>query len=319
MIIGAGSTSFELLRGFAEASPVIPRPGWMDRRSRPIAVGDVLHYLRRAVGLPTAVNGAFDLNGPETVTYLELVQRCARVAGLPLRLPVPTPVWSHDVAARLSGVLTSVPSLVAGPLLRSLEHDLCSTDNRIAEYIPAPAGGLTGVDRAMRLSRVRDIPPAAAADGDARSYVDSRSVACRATPDELWQVITGIGGSNGWYTIPLVWTLRGALDHAIGGVGLHRGRPRKIGPGDAVDSWTVEDRDDAARRLVLRADMKMPGATTMTMSATTDGAGMTRYVQTIRFRPAGTVGRLYWLAQRPVHDLVFSVMAGKLARRAEDG
>ncbi|WP_240519462.1 SDR family oxidoreductase [Amycolatopsis antarctica] len=315
MIIGAGSASFELLRTFTRLSPLVPRPGWMSRRSRPIAVDDVLHYLVTAAGMPAPVNGVFDLNGPESLSYLELVQRCARTLGLPWRLPVPVPVWSHELSAVLAGLVTSVPGVVARPLFRSLEHDLDTAEHGIARHIADPPGGLSSVDRAIaRCAEPRPVPVRA---GTAAPYVDARSVDSAAAPASLWRVIAGVGGDNGWYTLPLVWTLRGALDHALGGIGLYRGRPAEVSPGDAVDFWTVRECDPVARRLVLRADMRMPGVTTLTMRAVPSGDGGSRYEQTVRFRPRGVAGRLYWLLQKPAHDLVFSVMARNLVREAE--
>jgi uncharacterized protein YbjT (DUF2867 family) len=315
MIIGDGSVSFELLRQLAEKSPLLPRAQWMARRSSPIAADDVLHYLAAAADLSTPVNGVFDINGPETLTYSELVQRCARTANRPWRIPVPAPLWSHELSAQIAGLFTTVPSSLARPLLRSLEHDLDSADHRIAEHIADPPDGLTSVDQAMRAAHrhtASTVPP----ETEQQCYVDSRSTPSTSTPDELWDVITGVGGEQGWHTWPLVWELRGALDHLLGGIGLHRGRPANIRPGDTVDFWTVEERDDNARRLVLRADMKMPGTTTLTMSAVSDDGGDTRYQQTIRFWPHGATGHLYWLLQKPAHDLVFSTMARNIARHS---
>lgn len=313
MIIGDGSASFELLRRLAENSPLLPRARWMSRRSRPIAADDVLHYLSAAANLSAPVNGVFDINGPETVTYYELVQRCARTANRPWRIPVPAPLWSHELSALMAGLFTTVPSSVARPLLRSLEHDLDSADHRIDEHIAAPPAGLVGLDQAMRTAHRHTgsmVPPGT----ERHCYVDSRSLPSASTPDELWTVITGVGGEQGWHTMPLVWELRGALDHLFGGIGLHRGRPPHIGPGDAVDFWTVAERDDKARRLVLRADLKMPGETTLTMCAAGDDDGNSSYRQTIRFWPHGVTGHLYWLLQKPAHDLVFSTMARNIAR-----
>lgn len=312
MIIGDGSASFELLRHLAEKSPLLPRAPWMSRRSRPIAADDVLHYLSAAATLRAPVNGVFDINGPETVTYAELVQRCARTANRPWRIPFPAPLWSHELSAQIAGLLTTVPSSVARPLLRSLEHNLDSADHRIAEHIADPPAGLTSVDQAMRTAH-RQTTTTEPPETNRQYYVDSRSLPSAATPDVLWDVITGVGGEQGWYTVPLVWELRGVLDHLVGGIGLHRGRPPHIKPGDSVDFWTVAERDDNAKRLVLRADMKMPGVTTLTMCAGGDGGG-TRYRQTIRFWPHGASGHLYWILQKPAHDLVFSAMARNIAR-----
>lgn len=306
MIIGAGSTSFALLREASVGLPVIPRPGWMNRRSRPVAEADVLHYLTTAAENPS-IDGVFDVSGPETLSYLELVQRCARVTGRAARVPVPVPFWSHRLAARLTGLLTPTPVGVAAALFESLDHDLLPTAVEIADRLPGPAAGPTSVDRAIRA--------AVAAEDDTPGgtpYVDDRTVRSDADPAEVWRTIVGLGGREGWHTLPLVWAVRGTVDHLLGGVGRYRGRQTELAAGDVVDFWTVLRRDDRNRRLVLRADLKMPGRTVLEMSVTRDEQG-TRYRQKITFTPDGLPGTLYWLLQKPAHDLVFATMALAIA------
>ncbi|MDI5975683.1 DUF2867 domain-containing protein [Amycolatopsis magusensis] len=307
MIIGRGSASFELLRQFAHASPVLPRAAWMSRTSRPVGIDDVLHHLSTAAALPTPVSGRFALSGPEQLSYFELVQRCARVAGLPVRIPVPAPLWSHRLAARAAALATTVPAEAAAQLFESLDHDLVDT---APDRLPAPPGGPTSVDNALRAA----MAPAASASA-AEPYLDERVCATRAGAAQLWRTITSVGGSRGWFTIPFLWEARGLLDHLAGGAGLYRGRQAELACGDVVDFWTVEHRDDARRRLVLRADMKMPGSTLLEMSAETAGA----YRQKISFVPRGPAGHAYWRLQKPAHDLVFGLMARNLVHAAERG
>ncbi|MEC3981648.1 DUF2867 domain-containing protein [Amycolatopsis sp. H20-H5] len=309
MIIGNGSTSFDLLRTTTRRAPLLPQPRWMSRRSRPVAVADVLHYLRVAAELPSPVNGAFDVSGPETLSYLSLVQRCARVLGLPARLPIPAPLWSHRIAALVAGLTTPIPAAVAAPLFESLDHDMLPSDADVTERLPPPPGGTTTVDNAIRAAA--DRPGATPASGE--PFVDEHVLPSAATADELWRTITGLGGADGWHTLPLVWSVRGAVDHLIGGVGLYRGRGPELAGGDVVDFWTVRERDDTARRLVLRADMKMPGQTLLEMSVTQDERGVS-YHQKITFTPDGIAGKLYWQLQKPLHDLVFTTMARNIAR-----
>ncbi len=308
MIIGRGSASFDLLRT-ARLVPWVPVPRWTRNTSRPVAAADVVHYLLAAADLEHPVRGAFDVSGPEALSYLELIQRYARVTGLRVRLPVPAPVWSHRLAARLAGLVTPIPSSVAGPLFESLDHDLQPTDSDVTTVLPPPPGGPTTVDNAIRAA----CPPAEVPTTSDTPFVDEVVVTSTAGPDEVWRTVTGLGGPNGWHTIPLVWTFRGALDHLAGGVGLYRGRAPEITDGDVVDSWTVLHRDDTARTLVLRADMRMPGDTVLRMGVEVHG-GRTRYRQTITFTPDGQAGRLYWQVQKPLHDIVFATMAHGIAR-----
>ncbi|HEX6344258.1 DUF2867 domain-containing protein [Umezawaea sp.] len=304
MIIGRGSTSFDLL-ATARLSPWVPVPRWMRNTSRPVAAADVVHYLLAAAEVEPPVRGTFDVPGPEALSYLALVQRYARVTGLRTRLPVPAPLWSHRLAAALTGVVTAIPSAVARPLFESLDHDLEPTDGVVTDVLPAPPRGPTTVDNAIRAT----FPATACRAATGAPFVDELVVPTTAGPDEVWRTITGLGGTTGWHTIPLVWTVRGAVDHLVGGVGLYRGRAPEVSDGDVVDFWTVLHRDDAARRLVLHADMRMPGDTVLEMSVE-PGA----YRQRITFTPDDVAGKLYWHLQKPLHDVVFTTMAHGIAR-----
>ncbi|MCG8923060.1 DUF2867 domain-containing protein [Lentzea sp. CC55] len=310
MVIGDGSASFELLRSSAKLSPWVPVPSWMHNTSRPVAVADVVHYLLAAADLPEPVDGTFDVPGPEQLSYLELVQRCARVLGLPVRLPVPAPVWSHKLAAQVAGLVTPTPAAVAEPLFASLDHDLTADGPPVTDVLPPPPGGVTSVDNAIRAATA---PEPEKSGGEV--FTEERTVLTDASTEDVWRTVTTLGGKNGWHTIPLVWTVRGAIDHLAGGIGLYRGRAPRVGEGDVVDFWTVVHRDDAARRLVLRADMKMPGHTLLDMRVDRDG-GRTRYRQKITFTADGLLGQLYWWTQKPLHDLVFATMARGIVHAA---
>ncbi len=305
MIIGAGSASFDLLAKAARGGPVVPNPAYMGNRSRPIALRDVLYYLVEAASREP-VNTVADIAGPDTLTYLELLQRCARVAGLPKRLPIPV-VLPPTIAAALS----SEPLVRA--LVDSLKHDLVPT-----HPLPPPPYGSTSIDRALREAlgiSEPEGPPLDAPD----LLKDRKQVRVRAERFALWKAITDIGGANGWHTLPGAWSLRGAVDHLFGGVGLHRGRPTDLARGDVVDSWTVVDRHDGDTELVLRADLRLPGRAWLTLRATDgDHPGECGFEQTTLFQPHGLAGKIYWYTQKPLHDVVFGTMALGIARAAEE-
>ncbi|WP_330275595.1 SDR family oxidoreductase [Lentzea sp. NBC_00516] len=310
MIIGAGSASFELLRSSARLTPWVPVPSWMHNTSRPVALADVVHLLVAAADVPEPVGGVFDVPGPERLSYLELVQRCARVLRLPVRLPVPAPLWSHKLAAQVAGLVTPVSAAVAEPLFASLDHDLAADGPPITDVLPAPPGGMTSVDNAIRAATT---PEAEKTGGEV--FTEERTVLTEASPEDVWRTVNTLGGQDGWHTVPLVWTVRGAIDHLFGGIGLYRGRAPEVGDGDVVDFWTVVRRDDEARQLVLRADMKMPGRTVLDMRVDREG-DRTRYRQKITFTADGLLGQLYWMAQKPLHDIVFATMARGIVKKA---
>ncbi|MDQ3576998.1 MAG: SDR family oxidoreductase, partial [Actinomycetota bacterium] len=247
---------------------------------------------------------------PDTISYIDLIQRYARIAGLPWRVPVPV-LGVPRSAVALAAVLTPYPSLLVRALVESLGHDLVALS-----ALPPPPGGALSVDRALRLAIGHEIPegPSTAA----AALRDHKVTKVAASTARLWSAITAIGGTNGWHTPPGAWELRGAVDHLLGGIGLHHGRPTTLAVGDAVDTWTVVERSDAESLLVLRADMKLPGTAWLSMRAV-GGARQSQYEQTVTFVPDGLLGRAYWRLQRPAHDLVFGLMARGMARAAEAG
>ncbi|WP_018684970.1 DUF2867 domain-containing protein [Actinokineospora enzanensis] len=306
MVIGAGSASFTLLTRAARGGPVLPSPAYMANRSRPIAIDDVLHYLVEAAEAEP-VDWVADIGGPEVVTYLELVQRCARVLGLPRRLSVPVP----EVPIALAAAVSPLPEPLVRALLDSLRHDLVPTS-----VLPPPPGGSTSLDCAMRSAL--GVPVPVGPPDDVAVLCDHRRLRVRAGRRALWRVITDIGGDAGWHTLPGAWALRGCVDHLLGGVGLHRGRPARLTPGDVVDSWSVVDRSDADRTLVLRTDMRLPGRAWLTLRAVEgERPGESGYEQTVTFAPDGMLGKLYWYSQKPAHELVFGLMAQGVAWSAE--
>ncbi|UOX93076.1 SDR family oxidoreductase [Amycolatopsis sp. FBCC-B4732] len=310
MIIGRGSAGLELLVRTARL-PIRPRPRWTARRSRPVALADVRHFLRTAADAAPA-NGRFDVTGPERISYHDLVRRCGRVLRRPEALAVPAPLWSHPLAALVTGLATPVPASVAAPLFASLDHDLLPADTPVEAVLPAPPGGPTSLDNALRAAL--DTPAAVAPEG--RAHVGEHTRYTRASPQSVWEAITRLGGDDGRFPPGFAWALRGVLDHALGGVGLYRGRSPRPGPGDVLDFWTVRRRDDTRRELVLGAEMRLPGDAELSLRAEPAGAG-TRLRQQVRFTPAGIVGDVYWHVQKPGHDLVFGLLARSIVRAAE--
>jgi uncharacterized protein DUF2867 len=151
-------------------------------------------------------------------------------------------------------------------------------------------------------------------------YLDERTRTTSAAPEQVWRVVEGIGGDNGWYSFPLAWTVRGWLDRLVGGVGLRRGRrdPQRLFVGDALDFWRVEEREPG-RLLRLRAEMRLPGLAWLEFHvehADAD-AGTTLLRQRATFAPRGLAGHLYWWAIAAFHGIVFGGMVRGIVRAAE--
>ncbi|KAB1937065.1 SDR family oxidoreductase, partial [Micromonospora sp. ALFpr18c] len=263
VIIGSGSASFEMLRYLTERLPAMITPRWVRNRIQPIAVRDVLRYLAGCATLPPEVNRGFDIGGPDVLTFREMMQRYARVAGLRRRIIVPVRPLTPSLSSHWVGLITPVPNAIARPLVESLIHEAVAHEHDIARYVPDPPGGLTGFDDAvaLALAKVRDAQvetrwsTASGPDAPAEplptdpdwsggtTYTDTRERAVDASPAALWRVIEGVGGEHGWYSFPLAWSVRGWLDRLVGGVGLRRGRrdPHHLQVGEALDFWRVEE------------------------------------------------------------------------------
>ena len=335
VIIGSGSASFEMLRYLTERLPVMITPRWVTNRIQPIAVRDVLRYLVAVAALPPDVNRGFDIGGPDVLTYREMMSRYALVAGLRKRIIMPVRPLTPWLSAHWVGTVTPVPNAIARPLVASLVHEAVAREHDIARYVPDD--GLLGFDEAVRraLGKIRDAEvetrwsTAAGLDAAAEPlpsdpkwsggsvYTDLRTRRVAAPKEALWRVIEGVGGDNGWYSLPLAWSVRGWLDRLVGGVGLRRGRRdrQRLYVGEALDFWRVEE-IVPGELLRLRAEMKVPGRAWLEMRAESDGKGGSTYTQRAVFLPRGLAGHVYWAAVLPFHGVIFSGMARNIAKGA---
>ncbi len=339
VVIGSGSASFEMLRYLTERLPAMVTPRWVNTRIQPIAVRDVLRYLVATAALPAGLNRTFDIGGPDVLTYGDMMQRYAAVAGLRRRIIVPVPVLSPTLSGHWVGLVTPVPNAIARPLIESLRYEVVCTEDDLRDLVPDPPTGRISYDEALRLAlqRIRDAKvttrwsaaswPGAPSDplpsdpdwAGGSLYVDERSVPVHAEPDRLWRVIEGIGGENGWYSWSLAWAVRGWLDRLVGGVGLRRGRRDRqhLMVGETVDFWRVEELQRGTL-LRLRAEMRLPGLAWLELCVdpATDTASAT-YRQRAVFHPRGLAGHLYWWSLRPFHGVIFGGMSRSIARAAE--
>jgi uncharacterized protein YbjT (DUF2867 family) len=337
VILGSGSASFEMLRYLTERLPAMITPRWVRTRIQPIAVRDVLRYLAGCATLPADVNRRFDIGGPEVLTYVEMMQRYATAAGLRRRVIVPVPFLSPKLSAHWVNVVTPVPGAIAKPLVRSLINEVVCRERDIAVYVPDPPEGLLGFDESVRLAlqRVREAQvetrwssatwPGAPSDplptdpqwAGGSLYTDLRRTAVSAPPLALWRVIEGIGGENGWYSLPIAWAARGLMDRLVGGVGLRRGRRdrNRLYVGEAVDFWRVEEVLPGSL-LRLRAEMRLPGAAWLELSVEQTSLG-TEYVQRALFHPRGLAGHAYWWSVAPFHGIVFGSMVRNIKAAAQ--
>jgi len=338
VIIGSGSASFEMLRYLTERLPAMITPRWVRTRTQPIAIRDVLRYLVLSAEMPPEVSRAFDIGGPEVLTYEEMMHHYAAVAGLPKRIIMPINVLSPGLSSHWVGLVTPVPVRLARPLVKSLRHDAVCREHDIARWIPDPPEGLIGFDKAVELAlkRVREADvatrwssasyPGTPSDplptdpdwAGGTLYTDVRTVETDAAPEEVWRAVERIGGEHGWYSARMLWEVRGVMDRAVGGVGLRRGRrdPDQLLVGDIVDFWRVEERQPP-HLLRLRAEMKMPGKAWLEFTIDPREGGGSILRQRAVFYPKGLSGHAYWWSVAPFHRFVFPGMAQHMVDEAE--
>jgi uncharacterized protein YbjT (DUF2867 family) len=331
MIIGAGSASFEMLRALVERLPVMICPKWVKTRSQPIAVRDVLAYLAGCLEIPVEPGGAvYDIGGPEVLTYREMMLRFAAILGLK-RYIIDVPVLTPRLSAYWVNLMTPVPAGIAFPLIEGLKAETICEDDRIRRLIPfEPIGFDEAVRRALDRIRRNDVTtrwtnastrrrrPEVEFDPDAFPIKDEQVMEADAPAAVLFDRVRRIGGDVGWYYAGALWRIRGGMDRLIGGVGLRRGRrdPVKVWTGDAIDFWRVGD-FVPDRRLLLHAEMKVPGDAWLEFRVRPLDDGRSELTQTAYFRPSPFWGHMYWYALYPVHELIFRGMARNIARAAE--
>lgn len=337
VVIGSGSASFEMVRHLTDVLPYMPAPRWVRNRIQPIAVRDVLHYLLGAARVDPELNRAVDIGGPDVLRYGQMMNGYALEAGLRQRAIAALPVLTPGLASHWVNLVTPVPRSIARPLIASLQNECVMDDHDIDAIIPPPEGGLTPYRRAVQLALGRvdaDEVETSWQDADVLGapsdplpsdpewagrtvFTDERSSDTTASPERLWAVIAGIGGTNGWYSARALWEIRGWMDRLVGGIGLARGRRSRgtVRVGDAIDFWRVEAVEEG-RLLRLRAEMRVPGEAWLELKAVPREGGA-RYEQRAVFFPRGLAGRLYWLGVLPFHGLIFTAMATRITEMAE--
>jgi len=332
VVIGSGSASFEMLRYLVEVLPVMVTPRWVTTRSQPIAISDVIALLTAAITDEQLAAGTYEVGGPDVVSYAEMMELYAELAGLPARRLVKVPLLTPGLSAHWVGLVTPVPVPLARELVESLVNEVVVTDGRAAEaFSHRPIGLREAIERALAATRNGTVPTSfvdadlvhfapAPTDPDwsgGTDLTDVRTVATPAPPARVFATVTSIGGTRGWYAGERLWELRGLIDQLVGGPGLRRGRrdPHLLAVGDHLDFWRVEA-IIPSRLVRLHAEMRLPGEAWLTWELAPDGTG-TRITQTAEYRPRGLFGRLYWLAVAPFHRFIFPGMLAGIAADAE--
>jgi uncharacterized protein YbjT (DUF2867 family) len=326
IIIGSGSASFEIIRDLAEKLPLMITPKWLNTKCQPIGITDVIQFLQKSLFNKSVYNQSFDIGGPDILTYKEMLLGFAKVRGLK-RWIFTIPVMTPKLSSYWLYFVTSTSFKLASALVNSMKVEVVCKNNDINQLLDMnPIGYETALQRTFYkiqgnqiLSSWKDSWSSGLMHQKIDLFLDVPNFGCfkdkrskvlgniEKSKDKIWR----IGGQNGWYFGNWLWKFRGFIDKLFGGVGLRRGRthPFNLNPGDAVDFWRVLYSNIEEGRLLLFAEMKLPGEAWLEFNIQDDVL-----TQTATFRPKGLLGRLYWYNILPFHGLIFNGMLKELAK-----
>ena len=325
IIVGSGSASFEIIRDIVEKLPVMIAPKWLNTLCQPIAIRNVIQFLKRVILQETCLNKNFDIGGTEIVSYKNMLLQFAEVRKLKRRIII-VPVFTPKLSSYWLYFITSTSFQLAVNLVHSMKVNVVCRPNNLAQdlgielipYKTAVEMAFTKIEEQMVLSSWKDALSSSNAKLDLKHYAEVPSFGCykdlkwreiKGGPEKVLNNIWSIGGQNGWYYGNHLWKLRGLVDKFFGGVGLRRGRTNvnSIQTGDALDFWRVLVADKSHSRLLLFAEMKLPGEAWLEFRIMKRHNKL-QLRQTATFRPRGLWGRLYWFTMLPFHYFIFDGM-----------
>lgn len=330
IIVGSGSASFEIIRDLVEKLPVMIAPRWLNTKCQPIAIRNVIHYLSSLPEKKETVNRVYDIGGPEILTYKEMLLQYGEVRGLK-RYIYTVPVLSPRLSSFWLYFVTATSYNLASNLVDSMKVDVIARNNDLCEiialdpvtYMESVQLAFQKIEQNLVLSSWKDAVVTSGSEvSNIEEFVkvpvhgcfkDKKERRIERPWEEVLENIWRIGGKQGWYYGTFLWKLRGYLDKLFGGIGLRRGRrsPTEIYPGDALDFWRVIIASREKKRLLLFAEMKLPGEAWLEFRIIKkDNQNILR--QTATFRPKGLMGRLYWYSVWPFHVFVFNGMINRL-------
>jgi uncharacterized protein YbjT (DUF2867 family) len=325
IIVGSGSASFEIIRDLVEKLPVMIAPRWLNTRSQPIAIRNVIQFLHGVILREETYGSSYDIGGPEILTYKEMLLRFARVRKLKRSVYV-VPVMTPKLSSYWLYFITSTSYKLAVNLVDSMKVEIVCSENNLDqllniklinyeesvqmafdkieqhEVLSSWKDALSGNRLAQGINILVLVPEHGCfKDHRKQSIIDETTVL-----DRIWS----IGGKNGWYYGNWLWETRGFLDKLSGGVGLRRGRrdDKHLAAGDALDFWRVIYANREEKRLLLYAEMKLPGEAWLEFRIMDNVL-----YQAATFRPLGLWGRIYWYTVLPFHGFIFRGMIKNIA------
>ncbi len=326
IIIGSGSASFEIIRDLVEKLPVMVAPKWLKTRCQPIGIRNVIEYLQGVLLKKESFHQTFDIGGTEILTYKQMLYGFAKMRGLK-RLIITIPILTPKLSSLWLVFVTSTTYSLARSLVNSMRNEVICHDTRIQQlvttkilsYEESLQLAFDKISQKSVISSWKDAISLSTMDKKFLNnvqvpehgvFTDKRKIEFERNKEEVIDNIWSIGGNRGWYFGNWMWRIRGVIDKMVGGVGLRRGRRSEtdLKAGDALDFWRVLVADKPNGRLLLYAEMKLPGEAWLEFKVK-ENDGKKILFQTATYRPLGLWGRLYWYSVLPFHGLIFPKMA----------
>lgn len=332
IIIGSGSASFEIIRDLVEKLPIMIAPKWLKSKCQPIGIADVIDYLAKVLNEPRCFGKAFDIGGPDKLSYKEMLLQFAEIRHLKRKIWI-VPVLTPKLSSHWLFFITSTSHSLAKALVDSLKNDAVCKNEEIQKIIPKTC--LTykqAVEKAFQKIEDDDVVSSwkdswSSTDMPAKyyqfvqvptfgclHYIASQNFDLNLDPQLVMNAFYKMGGKNGYY-VNWAWKIRGFIDRLLGGVGLRRGKVRRKKPrvGDALDFWRVLLVDEQNKRFLLYAEMKLPGEAWLEFSLHDH-----TLIVHATFRPTGVLGRLYWYSLWPIHLIIFTGLAKRIIKEAHN-
>lgn len=331
IIVGSGSISFEIIRDLTEKLPLMIVPRWLKSKCQPIAIRNVIYYLQNCLLNEKTFNRTFEIGGPDVLTYKQMLLEFASVRGYK-RYIIAVPFVFSKLSALWVFMSTSANYIIAKQLVESMKNDVVCKEFFIREVIPqelisykdAIKMAFERIEQNMVVSSWTDSASSSLSRLDVSQYIEVPVNGCfrdrkwveipKDKVEEVANRFFSIGGEHGWYYADMLWRVRGILDKLVGGVGLSRGRRSKVDiqAGETIDFWRVILADRKNHRLLLFAEMKLPGEAWLEF-AIVNNENRSILKQTATFRPKGIMGRNYWYAMLPFHYFIFRNMLKRIA------
>ncbi len=324
IIIGSGSASFEIIRDLVEKLPVMITPKWLQTKCQPIGISNVIEFLSMSLFNPKTFDQNFDIGGPDVLSYKNMLLDFGKVRNLKRKIFI-VPIMTPKLSSYWLYFVTSTSYKLATSLVHSMKIEVVCRDNRLntilginpLSYEDSLKKAFDKIENNEIISSWKDAYSSSGLDFNISDFIQVPYFGCfkdsrtrlienrKSSIEKIWS----IGGNTGWYYGNWLWKIRGFIDKLFGGVGLRRGRtnPSIINVGDSIDFWRVLYSNKKEGRLLLFAEMKLPGEAWLEFKIVHD-----KLIQTATFRPLGLAGRLYWFAVFPFHGFIFKGMLKRI-------